>query len=79
MNTELMIWESINSLILPMKNSNKSILEQLFQLKTLFKNKEMMYLLVMLIGLPKELLLQLKIKDNVDHAGPFQQQVVLKD
>jgi hypothetical protein len=79
MNTELMTWESINFLISPMKNSNKSILVQLFQLKTLFKNKEMMYLLVMLIGLPKELLLQLKIKDNVDHAGPFQQQVVLKD
>ena len=79
MNTELMTWESINFLILPMKNSNKSILVQLFQLKTSFKNKEMMYLLVMLIGLPKELLLQLKIKDNVDHVGPFQQQVVLKD
>ncbi len=79
MNTELMTWESINSLILPMKNSNKSILVQLFQLKTLFKNKEMMYLLVMLIGLLKELLLQLKIKDNVDHVGHSQLPEVLKD
>ena len=71
---------SINSLLSPMKNLLLSIFPLINKNPTKFQKKSKKKHLMdqMLIGLPMELLVQLKIKDLVVPPMPFQQLVLLK-